>query len=209
MQKRNVRWELSVAVVGPNLAIRSCIEKWLEESSVEVPRPSDSFEELEHVAVGLVAGATSEQAASIAAAAMERKRPPIIVIINDGLAEAVQRIREAGGGHQRATDQLALLGWARLFNRLVCGLLFDSPSHMEENSTVQSPGLAALTPRERQVLRFVVAGADNLKIAAHLEIRERTVKAHVSNMFRKFNCENRVQLAMRGSQLGVQPALEA
>jgi DNA-binding CsgD family transcriptional regulator len=207
MQNRNVRWELSVAVVGPNLAIRSCIEKWLEESSVEVPRPSDSVAELEHATVGLVAGANSEQAASIAAAAMERKRPQIIVIINDGLAEALQRIREAGGGHQR--DQLAMLGWARLFNRLVNGLLFDSTSHMEESSTIESPGLAALTPRERQVLRFVVAGADNLKIAAHLDIRERTVKAHVSNMFRKFNCENRVQLAMRGSHLGVQPAIEA
>lgn len=42
-----------------------------------------------------------------------------------------------------------------------------------------------LTPRERQVLRFVVAGAMNKQIAFDLEITEVTVKLHRSSMMRK------------------------
>jgi DNA-binding NarL/FixJ family response regulator len=184
--------------------------KWLEESSVEVVRPSATLDELEHVTVALISGASSQQAAAIVASAVLRNRPPIIIVVSEALAQAVRRIREGSAAHQYAADKLPLLRWAHVFNRLMRGLLFSGSPKMErdERPIIAHAQLAALTSRERQVLRFIVAGADNLKIAAHLGIRERTVKAHVSNLFRKFGCENRVQLAMRASQLGIQPAIE-
>ena len=55
--------------------------------------------------------------------------------------------------------------------------------------------LAALSTREREVLRYVALGADNLKIAAVLGITERTVKAHVTAIFGKLKLENRTQAA--------------
>jgi DNA-binding NarL/FixJ family response regulator len=208
METREGRWGQSVAVIDPDRAVRSCIVEWLKEANVEVQASSFGFGELEYFTVGVVGGVDPQQVAAIVAAAVERNRPPIIIVFNEMLASALLRIRGSGPGNQTATDQLTVLGWARVINRLVRGLLFDGAPKVDDTVPAQVPGLAALTPRERQVLRFVVAGADNLKIAAHLAIRERTVKAHVSNLFRKFNCENRVQLAMRASRLGIQPAIE-
>jgi DNA-binding NarL/FixJ family response regulator len=65
--------------------------------------------------------------------------------------------------------------------------------------------LSALTQREREVLAYVAGGADNLKIAAHLQIAERTVKSHVTQLYRKLGAENRTQLALRACHLGVRP----
>jgi FixJ family two-component response regulator len=47
-----------------------------------------------------------------------------------------------------------------------------------------------LTPREREVLRFVVAGAMNKQIAFDLGISEITVKLHRSNMMKKMNARS-------------------
>lgn len=65
--------------------------------------------------------------------------------------------------------------------------------------------LGQLSVREREVLAYISAGADNLKIASHLGISERTVKAHVSSLYRKLNQENRTQIALLARELGVRP----
>jgi two-component system nitrate/nitrite response regulator NarL len=56
--------------------------------------------------------------------------------------------------------------------------------------------LRSLTPKEREVLALVADGADNLKIAAMLSIAERTVKVHVTSIYRKLRAQNRVELAL-------------
>jgi len=63
--------------------------------------------------------------------------------------------------------------------------------------------LGKLTSREREVLGHVGSGADNLKIASLLKITERTVKAHISSLYRKLGPENRVELALLARQVGV------
>jgi DNA-binding NarL/FixJ family response regulator len=73
------------------------------------------------------------------------------------------------------------------------------PSARHESS---SP-LARLTSREREVLSLVAGGADNLQISARLGITERTVKAHVSNLYRKLGVQNRVEMAMLACQMGL------
>jgi len=65
--------------------------------------------------------------------------------------------------------------------------------------------LSNVTEREREVLAYVSTGADNLKIAALLRISERTVKAHVSALYKKLGPENRAQLALMARQLGIRP----
>jgi DNA-binding NarL/FixJ family response regulator len=60
-----------------------------------------------------------------------------------------------------------------------------------------------LTERERHVLACIATGADNLKIAAMLGITERTVRAHVSSLYRKLRRENRAELALLGRELGL------
>lgn len=47
--------------------------------------------------------------------------------------------------------------------------------------------LAALTPREREVLSLMAQGFDNLGIAARLVVTERAVHKHVGNIFTKLD----------------------
>ncbi|MDB5216110.1 MAG: hypothetical protein JWO86_4037 [Myxococcaceae bacterium] len=63
--------------------------------------------------------------------------------------------------------------------------------------------LAPLTAREREVLRCLAQGDDNLTIGACLGIRERTVKAHIGAILRKLGHENRMQAARLAWTLGL------
>ena len=45
--------------------------------------------------------------------------------------------------------------------------------------------LAALTPRERQVLALMAEGGSNAAISAHLVVTEKAVVKHTSNIFAK------------------------
>jgi DNA-binding NarL/FixJ family response regulator len=60
-----------------------------------------------------------------------------------------------------------------------------------------------LTERERSVLRLVAAGESNKQIARTLSISERTVKFHVTSIFRKLEVENRAQAVAVAAQRGL------
>ncbi|MFO0904131.1 MAG: response regulator transcription factor [Pirellulales bacterium] len=53
-----------------------------------------------------------------------------------------------------------------------------------------------LTERETQVLRHIALGLSNREIARSLEISVETVKEHVQNILRKFQCTDRTQAAV-------------
>lgn len=53
-----------------------------------------------------------------------------------------------------------------------------------------------LTKRELDVLQLVSKGCSNKKISDELTISERTVKNHISHIFRKINVEDRTQAAV-------------
>lgn len=56
--------------------------------------------------------------------------------------------------------------------------------------------LDRLSPREREVALAVAAGATNKEIARQLDITERTVKAHLSQVFETLKVRDRLQLAI-------------
>lgn len=56
--------------------------------------------------------------------------------------------------------------------------------------------LAEATPREREVLSLIAAGANNKEIAEILFISERTVKNHVTNILSRLNLRDRTQAAV-------------
>jgi DNA-binding NarL/FixJ family response regulator len=56
--------------------------------------------------------------------------------------------------------------------------------------------LETLTRREYQVGSLISCGASNREIAQKLQVAERTVKAHVTAIFRKLGVSDRVRLAL-------------
>jgi DNA-binding NarL/FixJ family response regulator len=60
----------------------------------------------------------------------------------------------------------------------------------------------ALTPREEEVLRLIVAGADNVAIGRELSISPHTVKQYVTNIFEKLGVHSRVQAAVYAVRAG-------
>ena len=54
---------------------------------------------------------------------------------------------------------------------------------------------AALTEREREILNEVAAGRSNKQIAWRLSLSERTIKSHLTHVYRKLGVKGRVEAA--------------
>jgi two-component system, NarL family, nitrate/nitrite response regulator NarL len=59
-----------------------------------------------------------------------------------------------------------------------------------------SPGESDLTFREREIARLLVKGATNKEIAIELSLSEKTVKGHMTALFRKLGVRNRLRLGL-------------
>ena len=66
--------------------------------------------------------------------------------------------------------------------------------------------LSALSPRERDVLRHVVAGRLNKQIAAELGTAEKTVKVHRGRVMVKMGVRSVAELVRLTEQVGIAPA---
>lgn len=65
-----------------------------------------------------------------------------------------------------------------------------------EDYALDKEKIECLTKRELDVLRLISEGCSNKKISDELTISERTVKNHISHIFRKINVEDRIQAAV-------------
>lgn len=57
-----------------------------------------------------------------------------------------------------------------------------------------------MTQRKEQVWALVAQGKTNKEIATALSIAEKTVKAHMTDLFKSTGCSNRTQLALAHGQ---------
>lgn len=71
----------------------------------------------------------------------------------------------------------------------VSGRSLDESSRLQVNPHVE------LTPTELKVVQLVAQGASNREIAEKLNVSQRTIESHVSNMLNKTNLHNRTELA--------------
>ena len=82
--------------------------------------------------------------------------------------------------------------------RLIAHYLATGPT-----ATVAPPTLAALTPRETEVLRLVGRGLSNREIAEELVVVEQTAKTHVSRVFAKLGLRDRAQAVVLAYETGL------
>ncbi len=69
-----------------------------------------------------------------------------------------------------------------------------------DGSAIDSP---ALSDRERQVIELIAKGLSNAEIADELHYAEGTVKADIRHINQLWGVENRLQVVLRATELGV------
>lgn len=60
-----------------------------------------------------------------------------------------------------------------------------------------------LTNKQKEILKLIQSGMSNKQIAYEEGISESTVKVHISQIFRKFQCYNRVQLINKAKEVTI------
>ena len=104
-----------------------------------------------------------------------------------GLDELLEAVRKAARGEAVLHPHVA----ARMVQEL-------------NGAAGEGPALyAALSEREREVLRLIAGGLSNARIAERLVISERTVKSHVNNILGKLQVADRTQAAIYAWREGI------
>jgi two-component system nitrate/nitrite response regulator NarL len=78
--------------------------------------------------------------------------------------------------------------------------LADKPTGMHPTSR---PNDFGLTPREFEVLGWLVQGMSNKQIARQLQIEEQTVRNHLRPIFQKFGVTRRMELMLKAFEQGI------
>lgn len=84
----------------------------------------------------------------------------------------------------------------KLVSALVAGLISITDVQDADHETKPACRLSSMTPRQREVADAIISGASNKEIATRLNLSERTVKAHLSELFRNFGVFDRLQLGL-------------
>jgi DNA-binding NarL/FixJ family response regulator len=79
-------------------------------------------------------------------------------------------------------------------SRMEAAALFRGAAAAKPDASCGAPA-CALTPRERDVLAGIAAGAANSSIAADLSVSTDTVKRHATSIFAKLNVRSRFHAA--------------
>jgi len=80
--------------------------------------------------------------------------------------------------------------------------LLERQSQQQSQSYDDDNALAALSKGESRVLELLVEGKMNKQIAYELDIKETTVKAHITSILRKLKVHSRTQAVLAATNLG-------
>lgn len=159
--------------------------------------------------LGPAGGADPEKL--IASVVAQRQVSFIAMTAHPNIAEGLALLRAGVKGYCNRLANMAVLNalvgtvdhgeiWAG--KQITDYLLQASLGEPADSHVPAKDVFADLTERELQVAHQVAAGLSNKVIAADAAITERTVKAHLNNIYRKTGIRNRVQLALAIAQNG-------
>lgn len=132
--------------------------------------------------------------------------PVIMVTANEDPGVIRQAMEFGASGYLPKSTPLAEIGDA-IETVLGGGVWFpeaaaaDTPEHGELSRRV-----AELTPQQLRVLALLTEGKLSKQIAYEMSITEATVKAHLSQIFRKLGVQNRTQAVIAVRGIGLDPA---
>ena len=131
----------------------------------------------------------------------------IAVVTANESSQTMRKVKSAGAvGYLIKSMELESL--VNALNALLKGEKFFSlegvPDQQDINDDIDAmKKLASLTPKQLHVLSLISRGYLNKQIAYELDIKETTVKTHVSEIFRKLGIFNRTQAAIFNQYLNV------
>lgn len=114
---------------------------------------------------------------------------------DESLEDLVQKMRAVHEGKTLLSPKIACALVSRIAELSQC-VTMDSMPGGDDLRLLCSE----LTPREREVLRFIERGCSNQEIAESLTIEVGTVKNHVHNILKKLNVDNRKRAAVLARQ---------
>jgi DNA-binding NarL/FixJ family response regulator len=113
-------------------------------------------------------------------------------------------IRQAAEGHMVLSSEVARALMARVrADADAKAVRAEAKAEAGADAGGEKDERPALTPREAEVLRLIVAGADNVAIGLELSISPHTVKQYVTNIFEKLGVRSRVQAAVYAVRAGL------
>ncbi len=144
---------------------------------------------------------------------MARPNPPRVLILTTfDLDEYVYDALRAGASGfllkdvtgERLIDAVRVIAAGdALLSPSVTRRLIGEFAQLRPDPNPARGSLAALTPRETEVLRLVAEGLSNPEIAARLVIAEETVKTHVSRVLAKLQLRDRTQAVVLAYETGL------
>lgn len=105
-------------------------------------------------------------------------------------------------GEQLISAVRSVAGGYALIDPMITRRLIQQFVQASRPRTELPPQLAALTPREREVLRLVAQGRSNAEIATRLFVEESTAKTHVGRILMKLGLRDRVQAVVLAYECG-------
>lgn len=132
----------------------------------------------------------------------EREAPPIVFITGHGDIPSSVKAMKAG-----AVEFLSKpFGDEVLLSAIDAAIALDKAQRQKRSDQTALKGrYDRLTPREREVLTFVVAGFANKRTAGELGISEVTIGVHRGQIMRKMGARSVAELVRFADRLGVCP----
>lgn len=182
---------------------RSCLKKVLEEyDDVYVIGETSFFDEVENI--------LNENSCDIIITDMHMKnmlfkdvinnilpdnKAGVIILTSSDNLENIQVIPEI--------ENYAVVSLISDFDKLIKAIhtVNNKQKYIDEKFEKQyskecNEKISLLTNREREVIKLIAQGFFNKEIASKMGITERTVKNHVSNIFKKIDVSDRTQAAI-------------
>jgi DNA-binding NarL/FixJ family response regulator len=209
---RTAELNRSLVIAGADSAFRRRLRQSLWAESPP-PRIADiaSRPDLAHDVAALLPsvilldlGANPAPNALDAVPALSALAKTIVLANVDDEALAIQALRAGASGFCarntptaliRKAVQLVEAGEIWVGRRVMLGLI-EELAALRAHDAREGSTADGLTPRERELASLVGRGASNKEIAHHLSISIKTVKTHLTNIFKKLGLSTRVQLAL-------------
>lgn len=103
----------------------------------------------------------------------------------------------------RHAIQIVLAGGVYIAPDVVRMLGFEPRPLPATATATEVQSLPSLSPRQREVMHYVLKGMPNKVIARRLNTADGTVKSHLNTVYRVFGVNSRAQLILKAMQMGL------